>query len=347
MSSGLQTPWGDLDKTRLWVLMPMASLTIRAIFYPTTLVKTRLQASTAYRGTADAFKTIWRTEGPLALYKGFSVSLLGLFIGPVYISTLESSKSWLTERLPRNSTTQALIPMAAGAYASAVGQTLSVPVDIVSQRRMMQTSEGSSGSGTATTSALEVVAALMKEGGPRAFYRGYGVSLLTYVPSSSIIWGVVHHVQAPLARLWPPGPGPPPPSAAPTSRWDGAVRDTCLCMLSGAIAGATSAVLLNPMDVLRTRIQVLDANPGERPSLRETARALVQERGLLGFGAGVTARVLSLAPLFSLIIGGYELIKRGCVKGPLAPADALIHAQPGGPSTGSTEGPARPGSKTL
>ena len=43
--TGLQLGWDEVDKTRLWLLMPLGSLTIRAVFYPATLVKTRLQAT--------------------------------------------------------------------------------------------------------------------------------------------------------------------------------------------------------------------------------------------------------------------------------------------------------------
>lgn len=303
VSAGLQTSWSELDKVRLWVLMPLGSLIVRGIFYPTTLVKTRLQASSAYSGTRDAFRTIWRTEGPRALYKGFSVSLLGLFVGPVYISALEGSKSWLTSLAPKHDAAVMAVPMLAGGIASAVGQTLSVPVDIVSQRRMMQMSEAG-----ASSSALDICQQLWKENGIRSFYRGYGMSLLTYVPSSSIIWGTVHLVQGPLGRVWPRAPRD---ESQPVSRWDGAFRDTVICMASGAVAGSTSAVLLAPFDVLRTRMQVLDGQPS---GVAATARALVRERGLAGFASGATARVMSLGPLFTIIIGGYELIKRACAK---------------------------------
>lgn len=302
-SAGLQKSWAELDKVRLWVLMPLGSLVVRGIFYPTTLVKTRLQASSAYSGTRDAFRTIWRKEGPHALYKGFSVSLLGLFVGPVYISALEGSKSWLADRAPKSEAAAMAVPMLAGGVASAVGQTLSVPVDIVSQRRMMQVHDGA-----ASPSALDICRQLWRERGIRSFYRGYGVSLLTYVPSSSIIWGTVHLVQGPLGRLWPRAPRDESQQA---TRWDGAVRDTVICMASGFLAGSTSAVLLTPLDVLRTRMQVLD---GEPFGVVATAQVLVQERGVAGFMSGATARVMSLGPLFTIIIGGYELIKRACAK---------------------------------
>ena len=310
-SDGLHTSWEDLNKARLWVLMPIGSLTVRAIFYPITLIKTRLQASEVYRGTLHAFRSILRDEGVSALYKGFSVSLLGLFIGPIYISTLEASKSLLISWAPDDSASQMAVPMLSGACASAIGQTLSVPLDIVSQRRMMQTSDGKA------TSAVSICQLLWKEGGVVSFYRGYAISLLTYVPSSSIVWGTVHLVLPPLSSLWPRdlSRGPVEPGTAP-ARWEGAMRDVSLCMLSGSIAGATSAILLAPLDVIRTRMQVLDVQPGQesRRGIIGTARTLMKERGLRGFGAGVTARIATLAPLFAVIIGGYEVIKRACAK---------------------------------
>ena len=135
MSAVNNVAWADVDKGRLVMMMPLGSLSVRSLVFPISLIKTRMQVGEgAYGSVPAAFRTIVRTEGPAALYKGFGTSLLGLVVGPVYISTLEMSKEALGPHLSSPVATAA----ASGFCASVVAQVLGVPVDIVSQRRMVQ-----------------------------------------------------------------------------------------------------------------------------------------------------------------------------------------------------------------
>lgn len=79
---------------------------------------------------------------------------------------------------------------AGGACASLVSQTIVVPLDIVSQRMMIdgqgrdvrQTRERPRG-------FLSVTKQVYRAEGLRGFYRGYMASIATYAPSSAIWWG--------------------------------------------------------------------------------------------------------------------------------------------------------------
>ena len=52
---------------------------------------------------------------------------------------------------------------------------------------------------------------------------------------------------------------------------------------------------------------------GQEPGVRGAVRELLRQRGLRGFASGMQARMLTLAPLFTVLMGGYELLKRGCM----------------------------------
>ena len=98
--------FAELDPVKFYTIGPALLLGVRVMTYPAALVKTRLQAQryTAaasrvnatntrppkvtvmremsrgqYSGTWDAFRSIARTEGISALYKGFASKAFGLF----------------------------------------------------------------------------------------------------------------------------------------------------------------------------------------------------------------------------------------------------------------------------
>jgi len=70
------------------------------------------------------------------------------------------------------------------------------------------------------------------------------------------------------------------------------------------MAGSTVAVLGNPLDVIRTRVQV------EGGTVVGVTRELMAEEGMAAFGKGITARIWMLAPNGAVIMTAYELIKR-------------------------------------
>ena len=197
MSAVNNVAWADVDKGRLVMMMPLGSLCVRSLVFPISLIKTRMQVGEgAYASVPEAFRTIVRTEGPAALYKGFGTSLLGLVVGPVYISTLEMSKEALGPHLSSPVATAA----ASGFCASVVAQVLGVPVDIVSQRRMVQGIgiKQAGGGGVARRSPLRVLLDLHKAEGLRGLYRGYPISVMTYSPTSAVVWSTFSLVQAPV-----------------------------------------------------------------------------------------------------------------------------------------------------
>ena len=159
------------------------------------------EQSTLYSGTADAFSKVVRREGFRGLYKGFVFSSLGLVSGQLYLTTYEVVRSYLAG-YGYGSELRGLI---AGGTATLVGQSVTVPVDVVTQIMMMQ------GQVTSTRTvkpknyivvknvdyiiphketvklrgAVSIVKEIFRKEGIRGLYRGYHVSLLTYAPNSA------------------------------------------------------------------------------------------------------------------------------------------------------------------
>ncbi|XP_063727787.1 solute carrier family 25 member 44-like [Symsagittifera roscoffensis] len=270
------------------------SFIIRTLIYPTTLIKTRLQvekSGAGYLNGRDAFRKILKSEGVSGLYRGFSVYMASAFSGCCYILTYEYSKHWVRSagggRTAQNIT--------AGALASLVGQTISVPVDILSQHMMMTARRDmrvhSIGDVNIPkgTSLFFVARTVYSKYGLCGVYRGYFSSMFLYASNSALWWQFYSIYNDAICSRKP--------------EW----MPTILCnCITGPLAGLTSSYLTNPLDVIRARMQVEG-----QPSAFATMKSLIESEGLIhGMHKGVGARMFN-AVITSLIITlTYEVTKR-------------------------------------
>eukprot|EP00995_Heteronema_vittatum_P008743 NODE_398_length_1408_cov_751.160412_g294_i0.p1 GENE.NODE_398_length_1408_cov_751.160412_g294_i0~~NODE_398_length_1408_cov_751.160412_g294_i0.p1 ORF type:complete len:334 (+),score=87.15 NODE_398_length_1408_cov_751.160412_g294_i0:137-1138(+) len=321
--------WEHLDKTKLFFITPCMSMCLRTIVYPLGLVKTRMQAipgvgQIRYRNTMHAFSCIFRQEGFTALYKGFVANSWVMINGPFYIFALERSRAYCIaanarhEVVPAHMMERHLSNVLSGAFASMCGQVIVVPIDNMTQRLMVQRDSKTA------KGAFPMVRDLLSTHGPRVFYRGFAVSLLTYVPSSACFWSA-YHFSKPYARRLLHLP------ERSHQRWD--TKDMLASMICGGAAAFVSAVVTNPLDVVRTRMQLDDTV--QNPKFMGTLRQLVAKEGVVGFSYGLMPRVMSTMLSSSLIMMGYEALKRLSIK-----PDYAAVAAAAAPAT-STAAPAR------
>lgn len=333
----------QLDPVKFYTIGPALLLGVRIVTYPAALVKTRLQAqrytaraaslarrSTAagatmpsptrkatvmremsrgqYNGTWNAFRTIARTEGVSALYNGFASKAFGLFATNVYITCYERLRSSLMKDYGLGQTQSDL---AAGAVASLVSQFIVVPTDLVSQRMAVVI--------RSKTTIRGHFSALLKEAGVVGLYRGYGASVMTYAPASSVWWATYGFSKPRLREFLnnrEAGLGGARQESSSYIR-----RSSCRSSnsrdlgwmlarftesVSGALAGAMAGAVTNPMDVVKVRRQL---SPNDVTTV-QVARDLWRADGVAGFTRGMVARVLNMAPSGALIITVYELVKR-------------------------------------
>ncbi|GFN81265.1 solute carrier family 25 member 44 [Plakobranchus ocellatus] len=315
-----------MDKRKYFPLTLASGLTIRSMLYPFMLIKTRLQiqrSKTIYNGTFDALIKIGRNEGSSGLYRGFWVSCLQLFPSMAYISSYEGIRHYMSEHM--GVTDNSARAFFAGGAASIVGQTLAVPLDIVTQHLMLMgrrektkdsklspvkksTSPEAKAekvkakqkltklqhfhiseeeARTRLGSVKAIVKAIYKQDGALGFYKGYFVSLACFAPNSALWWFFYDSYSNILYSMSPDG-----------------IPRLGIQVVAAPLSGVSSALLTNPMDVIRARLQV------EGLKLRETVEILWREEGMWMATKGLSARLVQSITFSFFLMLGYETIKR-------------------------------------
>lgn len=365
MSSPTEVDWEKLDKQKfIWVGAGLFSGVTTCLF-PLTVIKTRQMAiegaPTGLWGAKETARIILRTDGVSGLYRGFGTVVLGAIPARImYLTTLEAMKSVaapFAQRVAANETQAAgTANFVAGAVASLVTQSILVPIDVVSQRLMVNDrhpqsppanpkgpsnnpsnsntsnspSSSSSSSGkpnlapnharAASTAVMApgrqngfaLARLIVQQDGLRGLYRGFGASVVTFVPSSAIWWSGYGAYQKALWHQYErlTGRHAEGQMAARSSSEVAAIQTS-----SALLAGCTSAVLTNPLDVIKTRLQVAIRQKGTgKPTFRAIAQKLIAEEGPKGLLRGVAPRITSTALWGTCMVTSYEFLKRICLK---------------------------------
>ncbi|KAK1322671.1 hypothetical protein QJS10_CPA02g00441 [Acorus calamus] len=230
--------------------------------HPLDTVKTKLQtrgASDLYKGSFDAIAQTFRSLGILGFYRGVSAVLVGsAFSSAVYFGTCELGKSDLAG-LPEYP--QILIPPTAGAMGNIVSSAIMVPKELVTQR-MQAGAPGRS---------WEVLCQIVSKDGVLGLYSGYSATLLRNLPAGVLSYSSFEYLKAAVLKK--------------TGKPNLEPAQSVLC---GALAGAISASVTTPLDVVKTRLMTQAGYGG----VGDAVRRILSEEGWKGFTRGMGPRVL-------------------------------------------------------
>ncbi|KAJ8527124.1 hypothetical protein K7X08_029601 [Anisodus acutangulus] len=314
--------WEMLDKSKFFFLGAALFSGVSAALYPIVVLKTRQQVMNTRIPCLKMAVSIMRNEGCRGFYRGFGTSLTGTIPArALYMGALEMTKSNVgtaTVRLGFSEASASTIANAAAGLSSAMAaQLVWTPIDVVSQRLMVQ------GNGNGNTSSvvglkrynggIDAFRKIIYSDGLRGLYRGFGISILTYAPSNAVWWGsysVAHRV------IW----GCIGCYCCKKDENGGGYRPDGKAMVavqgvSAAMASGVSALVTMPLDTVKTRLQVLDTNGGKKsPTVLETVRNLVKEGGFGACYRGLGPRWASISLSATTMITTYEFLKRLSIK---------------------------------
>ncbi|KAA8546225.1 hypothetical protein F0562_003036 [Nyssa sinensis] len=309
--------WEMLDKSKFFFLGAALFSGVSATLYPIVVLKTRQQVSANQISCLNTAFSIMRHEGLRGFYKGFGTSLMGTIPArALYMAALEVTKSNVgtaTVKLGFSEATAATIAnAAAGLSAAMAAQLVWTPVDVVSQRLMVQGGKNSTATSTVRyNGGIDVFQKIIHRDGLRGIYRGFGISILTYAPSNAVWWGsysVAHRL------IWG-GIGCYCCKKEESGETSGLRPDSKAVVavqgLSAAMASGFSALVTTPLDTIKTRLQVLDIEGnGRPPTVAQILKNLVKEGGLGACYRGLGPRWVSMSMSAITMITTYEFLKR-------------------------------------
>ncbi|XP_030844272.1 mitochondrial glutamate carrier 2 isoform X2 [Strongylocentrotus purpuratus] len=138
---------------------------------------------------------------------------------------------------------------------------------------------------TVPSSGLAIARDLIQTKGFFGLYQGLGATLMRDIPFSMIYFPFFAHLNALGFQ------------SEETRR-----ASFLHTFVSGSIAATTAAVSVNPVDVIKTRLQLLEHAEGEETytGVRDCFTKILKHEGPQAFFKGATCRILVIAPLFGI-----------------------------------------------
>lgn len=281
-----------------------AGIAEHAVMFPVDSLKTRIQAAlmmgsaaaaSPVGGVVSACVKIVSQEGAYSLWRGSSSVIFGA--GPahaVYFGVYEMAKEALITDSRRHEHNPLQVGIA-GAAATITSELFMNPFDVIKQRMQLQT--------LAKSSFIHTTKHIYQQEGLKAFYLSYPTTLAMTVPFTVLQFTIYDSA---LKLLNP-----------------GLVYNPFMHCLAGGIAGGLAAAITNPLDCIKTLLQVRGESTDPRvmnaDSMWRATKALHAIDGWSGFWKGLRPRVVSNVPSTALCWTAYEMAKYYMTRGDRLP----------------------------
>ncbi|KAF0688668.1 Aste57867_19738 [Aphanomyces stellatus] len=229
------------------------------------------------RGTVDALRYVFRTEGLRGLFAGLPPTLM--LAVPSTVLYYTSYDHLVTEGSHMFPALAPIMPLVAGSSARIVAATVVSPLELV-RTRMQNGKE---------KHMWTILQRSVRDHGLGSLTRGLQATLARDVPFSAIYWTCYEQFKAHLAE-----------------RAEFAGRPIHQAFTAGAMAGMIAATVTTPFDVVKTLQQV---DGSMNLSTVQILRRLVATQGIGAVMTGLTARLAKIAPSCAIMISTYEVGK--------------------------------------
>ncbi|KAL8604354.1 hypothetical protein ACOMHN_028117 [Nucella lapillus] len=263
--------------------------------HPLDTIKVRLQTmpkplpgqNPIYSGTFDCARQTVVKEGVKGLYKGMGAPVAG--VAPIFAICFFGYG--VGRRLQQSHPDQELSyfqHFKAGMLAGVFTTVIMAPGERI--KCLLQIQQASEGNARKYAGPVDCAKQLYREGGIRGVYRGSAATLLRDIPASGMYFMTYEWLQH---LLTPAG----------HSRGELSISRT---LFAGGMAGIFNWMVAIPPDVLKSRLQT--APHGKYPNgIRDVARELLREDGILALYRGVTPVMLRAFPANAACFLGYEI----------------------------------------
>lgn len=192
-----------------------------------------------------------------------------------------------SDRTAAVNTAKALL---SGAVAGAVSRTVTSPLERLKVMRQVQAT------GTKyQTGLFQAFVQMYREEGIRAYWKGNGTNVARIAPSSAVqFFGFDAY------KRW----------LLPNDE-----KDTLRILAAGALSGTTGAVLLYPLDLVRSFLSV-QTTKNQYSGIVHCMRTIVANEGVIGLYRGLVPTVMGIAPYVAFNFATFDLLKRHYLPSP-------------------------------
>lgn len=250
--------------------------------FPIDLVKTRMQNQSKAVGQPALYKNIldcavktFRVDGLRGMYSGSAVNIL--LITPEKAIKLVANDVFRQLLKTKDGSLPMHRQILAGAGAGTCQIVVTTPMELLKIQRQMAKKEGVTEALTSRQLAMQ----LYREKGISGLYQGVGATF-----TRDVVFSMMYF---PLFAFFNDKGKTPGSNQVPFYH----------SFASGIGAGAISAFLATPLDVVKTRLQTLE-NKNRYSGILDCATKIMNEEGASAFFKGSLLRVMVIAPLFGI-----------------------------------------------
>lgn len=197
----------------------------------------------------------------------------------------------------------------AGITAEAVSVFSFLPADVVSQRLQIESKYNFMPTKYRNSGPLPVIRKILRSEGINGFFRGLAPYLIVFGPGSAIWWMSYEWTKKTLSSILPLGNG-----SVESFGFKDHIQKGFSHLFCGSVAGISSTLITNPLDVARTRLQLFEIqNQYDKDSIRQgflkVLKDIYKNEGLAGLYKGLRPRILIKIPGSAFAFLGYEYLK--------------------------------------
>lgn len=291
-----------------------------ASVFPIDLAKTRLQnqriGHEMYKSMLDCLKKVIKSEGFFGMYRGSAVNLL--LITPekaIKLTGNDLFRHMLTTS-PDSNHSAGHLPlsreMLAGGGAGLCQIIVTTPMELL---KIQGQDAGRTATATTTTtnpttkqqikpSSTKIAMELLRTNGIAGLYKGISATMLRDVTFSVVYFPLFAHLSSLGHQLM---------TQRSKGNDDGKTSDSnsifWVNFVAGCLAAGTSAVVVNPADVVKTRLQLINVGSNETryKGMRHAFVDIYRKEGPAAFLKGAGCRIMYIAPLFGIAQTVYYL----------------------------------------
>ena len=267
-----------------------------------------------FSSTLDAFKKISTNEGVATLWRGISLTLLmAIPANVIYYSGYEG----LRDVSPLKHNYETFNALICGAGARVVAATCIAPIELLRTRLQSIPAGQGVSSFTILNDLLLETKKEMSSLGYKSLFKGLEITLWRDVPFSAIYWASYESMKKNLNFM--------EVSNHNNHKNEGFLEHFTKSFIAGSISGTIAGVITHPFDVGKTRLQIAmqERENGSSNLQRKQAvnfqnnrnmfaylNAIRKNEGALALYAGITPRIIKIAPSCAIMISTYEFGKK-------------------------------------